>query len=150
MLRKIGILTSGGDSPGMNAAIRAVTRTALAAGIEVVGVHDGYKGLVEGNYEPFNRSKVSETIATGGTILGSARLPEFKEEEVQMKAVSKLQENGIDGLVVIGGDGTYKGALELTKKGINCIALPGTIDNDIEGTDYTIGFDTVLNTFILI
>ena len=148
MLRKIGILTSGGDSPGMNAAIRAVTRSALTSGIEVVGIHDGYRGLVEGLYESFSRSTVSETIASGGTILGSARLPEFKEEEVMMKGIDKLKENGIDGLVVIGGDGTYRGALELTKRGINCIALPGTIDNDVEGTDFTIGFNTALNTIV--
>ena len=148
MLRKIGILTSGGDSPGMNAAIRAVTRTALDRGIEVVGIRDGYKGLMEGLYEPFNRKSVSETIAKGGTILGSARLPEFSDDEVQYKAIEKMKENNIDALVVIGGDGTYRGADALTKKGINCIALPGTIDNDVEGTDYTIGFDTALNTIV--
>ena len=148
MLRKIGILTSGGDSPGMNAAIRAVTRSALASGIEVVGIHDGYKGLVEGLYEPFTRESVSETIARGGTILGSARLPEFKDEEVMMKGIAKLKENNIDAVVVIGGDGTYRGADALTKRGVNCVALPGTIDNDIEGTDYTIGFDTALNTVV--
>ncbi|MBR5754935.1 MAG: 6-phosphofructokinase [Erysipelotrichaceae bacterium] len=148
MLRKIGVLTSGGDSPGMNAAIRAVTRTALANGIEVVGIRDGYKGLVEGLYEPFTRRSVAETISMGGTILGSARLPEFKEEEVLMKGVNKLKENGIDAVVVIGGDGTYRGANALTQHGINCIALPGTIDNDIEGTDFTIGFDTALNTIV--
>lgn len=148
MLRKIGILTSGGDSPGMNAAIRAVTRTALASGIEVVGIRDGYKGLVEGLYVPFERSSVSETISRGGTILGSARLPEFKNEDVLMKGVEKLKEYGIDALVVIGGDGTYRGADALTRHGVNCIALPGTIDNDIEGTDYTIGFDTALNTVV--
>lgn len=148
MLRKIGILTSGGDSPGMNAAIRSVTRTALASGIEVVGIREGYKGLVEGWYENFDRSAVSDTIAKGGTILGSARLPEFAQEEVLMKGVNKLQENNIDALVVIGGDGTYRGADALTRHGINCIALPGTIDNDIEGTDYTIGFDTALNTIV--
>ena len=148
MLRKIGVLTSGGDSPGMNAAIRAVTRTAIANGIEVVGIHDGYKGLVEGNYEPFTKTSVSETIARGGTILGSARLPEFKDEEVVLKGCEKLKENNIDAVVVIGGDGTYRGADSLTKHGINCIALPGTIDNDIQGTDYTIGFDTALNTIV--
>jgi len=148
MLRKIGILTSGGDSPGMNAAIRAVTRTALANGIEVVGIKDGYRGLVEGLYVPFTRSSVSETISKGGTILGSARLPEFAKEEVLMQGVAKLKENNIDALVVIGGDGTYRGADALTKHGINCIALPGTIDNDVEGTDYTIGFDTALHTVV--
>ncbi|MBQ6560169.1 MAG: 6-phosphofructokinase [Erysipelotrichaceae bacterium] len=148
MIKKIGVLTSGGDSPGMNAAIRAVTRTALMSGIEVVGIKDGYRGLVEGLYVPFKRSSVSETIATGGTILGSARLPEFKEEAVLMKGVEKLKENNVDAVVVIGGDGTYRGAASLTKHGINCIGLPGTIDNDIEGTDFTIGFDTALNTIV--
>lgn len=148
MLRKIGILTSGGDSPGMNAAIRSVTRTALSNGIEVVGIHDGYKGLVEGNYEPFNKNSVSETISRGGTILGSARLPEFKDEEVVLKGCEQLKKNNIDAVVVIGGDGTYRGADALTKHGINCIALPGTIDNDIQGTDFTIGFDTALTTIV--
>ena len=148
MLRKIGILTSGGDSPGMNAAIRAVTRAALSNGISVVGIRDGYKGLVEGNYEPFTRNSVSETISRGGTILGSARLPEFKNEEVVLKGCEKLKENNIDAVVVIGGDGTYRGADALTKHGINCIALPGTIDNDIQGTDFTIGFDTAMNTIV--
>ncbi len=148
MLRKIGILTSGGDSPGMNAAIRAVTRSALTKGIEVVGIRDGYRGLVEGNYENFTSSSVSETMSRGGTILGSARLPEFSEEAVMMKGVEQLKTAGIDALVVIGGDGTYRGADALTKKGVNCIALPGTIDNDIEGTDATIGFDTALTTIV--
>jgi len=148
MLRKIGILTSGGDSPGMNAAIRAVTRSALANGIEVVGIRDGYKGLIEGNYIPFKKNSVSETLSRGGTILGSARLPEFSKDEVQLQGIEKLKENGIDALVVIGGDGTYRGADALTKKGVNCIALPGTIDNDIQGTDFTIGFDTALQTIV--
>ena len=148
MIRKIGILTSGGDSPGMNAAIRAVTRAALINGVEVIGIRDGYKGLVEGLYEPFVRSSVSETISRGGTILGSARLPEFAQEEVLLKGVEKLKENQIDALVTIGGDGTYRGAAALSKHGINCIGLPGTIDNDIEGTDFTIGFDTALHTIV--
>lgn len=148
MLRKIGVLTSGGDSPGMNAAIRAVTRTAISNGIEVVGIKDGYKGLVEGDYVSFNKNSVSETISRGGTILGSARLPEFKDEAVQLKGVEQLQKNEIDAVVVIGGDGSYRGADALTKHGINCIALPGTIDNDIQGTDFTIGFDTALTTIV--
>ena len=148
MLRKIGVLTSGGDSPGMNAAIRSVTRTALSNGIEVVGIRDGYKGLVEGDYVQFNKVSVSETMSRGGTILGSARLPEFKEEQVLLKGCEKLKENNIDALVVIGGDGTYRGADALTKHGVNCIALPGTIDNDIQGTDFTIGFDTALHTIV--
>ena len=148
MLRKIGILTSGGDSPGMNAAIRATTRAALASGIEVVGIKDGYRGLYKGQFIPFTAKSVSETIAKGGTILGSARLPEFKDEEVQLKAIENMKANNIDALVVIGGDGTYRGADALCKKGVNCIGLPGTIDNDVEGTDYTIGFDTALSTIV--
>ncbi|MBR2801840.1 MAG: 6-phosphofructokinase [Erysipelotrichaceae bacterium] len=148
MIRKIGVLCSGGDSPGMNAAIRSVTRVALNRGIEVVGIRNGYKGLIEKNFVPFGKTSVSEILARGGTILGSARLPEFKNEEVVKKAADILREAKIDALVVIGGDGSYKGANALTKQGINCIGLPGTIDNDISGTDYTIGFDTALNTIV--
>ena len=148
MINKIGILTSGGDAPGMNAAIRSVARVALQSGIEVVGIHNGYKGLVNGDFETFTKRNVSDILSRGGTILGSARLPEFKDDDVQEQAVKKLKENNIDALVVIGGDGTYKGALALTKKGINCIGLPGTIDNDIAGTDTTIGFDTALQTVV--
>ena len=127
---------------------KMVAESDYVNGIEVVGIHDGYKGLVEGLYENFERHSVSETIDRGGTILGSARLPEFVDEAVQKRGVEKLKENKIDAVVVIGGDGTYRGADALTKLGVNCIALPGTIDNDIEGTDYTIGFDTALNTIV--
>ncbi len=148
MVRKIGVLTSGGDSPGMNAAIRAVTRIAIAAGIDVCGIRDGYRGLIEGKFDNFTKASVSDILNRGGTILGSARLPEFKQENVQDAAVAQLRSHGIDALVVIGGDGSYRGALSLTKKGINCIGLPGTIDNDIPGTDFTIGFDTALNTCV--
>lgn len=148
MIRRIGILTSGGDSPGMNAAIRSVTRVALSQGIQVSGIYDGYKGLVEGNIKNFTKNDVSDILNRGGTILGSARLKEFKEESVQLKAVEVLREHKIDALVVIGGDGSYRGALALTKLGINCIGLPGTIDNDIPGSDLTIGFDTALNTAV--
>lgn len=148
MANKVGILTSGGDAPGMNAAIRAVTRAALKQGMEVYGILDGYKGLVKGKFVPFDRSSVSDIMIRGGTILGSARLPEFTELSVREQAVQNLNEFGIDSLVVIGGDGTYRGALELTQMGINCIGIPGTIDNDIVGTDFTIGFDTALNTII--
>ncbi len=148
MVRKIGVLTSGGDAPGMNAAIRSVTRIALNNGVEVVGVHDGYRGLLEGNFEPLTRHDVSDILDRGGTKLGSARLPEFREEEIQNACVKNMQREGIDALVVIGGDGSYRGALALTKKGINCIGLPGTIDNDIPGTDFTIGFDTALHTCV--
>ena len=148
MIKKIGILTSGGDSPGMNAAIRAVTRVALKNGIEVYGIRDGFKGLIDKNFHKFQKSSVSEIMSRGGTILGSARFNEFKQEDIQKQAVENLKAEGIDGLVAIGGDGTYHGAAALSKLGINCIALPGTIDNDIQGTDYTIGFDTALNTIV--
>lgn len=148
MIRRIGILTSGGDAPGMNAAIRAVTRVALANGFEVMGIKDGYRGLVEGNYIPMDKSTVSDILNRGGTVLGSARLTEFKDLEIQKKAVQRLQNAKIDAIVVIGGDGSYRGAMALTKLGINCIGLPGTIDNDIPGTDFTIGFDTALNTVV--
>lgn len=148
MIRRIGILTSGGDAPGMNAAIRAVTRVALANGFEVMGIKDGYRGLVDGNYIPMDKSTVSDSLNRGGTILGSARLSEFKDLQVQKKAVETLQNAKIDAVVVIGGDGSYRGAMALTKLGINCIGLPGTIDNDIPGTDFTIGFDTALNTVV--
>ena len=148
MVRKIGVLTSGGDAPGMNAAIRSVTRVALNNGLEVYGIYDGYKGLLEGKMMKMERSSVSDILSRGGTILGSARLPEFKEDEIQNTCIEHLNENGIDALVVIGGDGSYRGALALTKKGINCIGLPGTIDNDISGSDLTIGFDTALNTCV--
>lgn len=148
MIKKIGILTSGGDSPGMNAAIRAVTRSALHHNIKVMGIYDGYKGLVEDNMFEMDHSTVSDISGKGGTILGSARLPEFKHRDVQKRAVEILRSREIEGLVVIGGDGTYKGAQALSKLGIRCVGLPGTIDNDITSTDYTIGFDTALNTII--
>ena len=148
MIRRIGILTSGGDAPGMNAAIRAVTRAALANGFEVMGIKDGYRGLVEGNYIPMDKSTVSDILNRGGTVLGSARLTEFKDLEIQKKAVQTLQNAKIDAVVVIGGDGSYRGAMALSKLGMNCIGLPGTIDNDIPGTDFTIGFDTALNTVV--
>ena len=148
MVCKIGILTSGGDAPGMNAAIRSVTRIALSNGIEVVGVHDGYKGLLNANFEDMDRKSVSDILDRGGTKLGSARLVEFRDKEIQEKCIANLKAKGIDALVVIGGDGSYRGALELTRQGINCIGLPGTIDNDIPGTDFTIGFDTALHTCV--
>lgn len=148
MIKKIGILTSGGDAPGMNAAIRAVVRSGIANGLEVYGIENGYKGMYENDIKLLTRSDVSDIMIRGGTILGSARLPEFKEIEVMNKAISNLQQWGIDAVVTIGGDGTYRGAVELTKAGINCIGLPGTIDNDIVSTEYTIGFDTALNTII--
>ncbi len=148
MIKRIGILTSGGDSPGMNAAIRAVTRVGINSGLEVFGIYNGYKGMVEGYIEPLTKESVSDIVNRGGTILGSARLPEFKDEDVRKKAVKQLQKRGIEAVVVIGGDGSYRGALELTHMGINCIGLPGTIDNDITCTDYTIGFQTALETIV--
>ena len=148
MIKRIGILTSGGDSPGMNAAIRAVTRVGINSGLEVFGIYNGYKGMVEGYIEPLTKESVSDIVNRGGTILGSARLPEFKDEDVRKKAVKQLQKRGIEAVVVIGGDGSYRGALELTHMGINCIGMPGTIDNDITCTDYTIGFQTALETIV--
>lgn len=148
MIKKIGVLTSGGDAPGMNAAVRGVVRTALSEGLEVFGVYDGYLGLVEDRIEKLDRSSVSDVINKGGTFLGSARFPEFKEVEVREKAIENLKKHGIEALVVIGGDGSYMGAKKLTEMGYPCIGLPGTIDNDVAGTDYTIGYLTALNTVI--
>ncbi len=148
MIKKIGVLTSGGDAPGMNAALRGVVRTALSEGLEVYGVKDGYLGLYENRIEKLDRSSVSDVINKGGTFLGSARFPEFRDEAVREKAIENLKEHGIDALVVVGGDGSYMGAKKLTEMGYPCIGLPGTIDNDIAGTDYTIGYLTALNTVI--
>ncbi|WP_456296333.1 6-phosphofructokinase [Vibrio sp. AK197] len=148
MIKKIGVLTSGGDAPGMNAAVRGVVRTALSEGLEVYGVYDGYLGLYEDRIVKLDRSSVSDVINKGGTFLGSARFPEFKEEAVRQQAIENLKKHDIDALVVIGGDGSYMGAKKLTEMGYPCIGLPGTIDNDIAGTDYTIGYLTALNTVI--
>lgn len=148
MIKKIGVLTSGGDSPGMNAAIRAVVRASLASGVEVYGIRDGYFGLHEGSISKMERHQVSDIINRGGTVLGSARFPAFKEESVRQVAISQLKKHGIEALVVVGGDGSYMGAKRLTEMGYPCIGLPGTIDNDIAGTDYTIGFDTALNVIL--
>lgn len=147
-MKKIAILTSGGDAPGMNAAIRAVVRTALDNGIEVMGVKRGYAGLVNGELFNMDRTSVSDIIQRGGTILRTARLPEFKDEEVRKRAVKILKAYGVDALVVIGGDGSFTGAKLLSKLGVKTVGLPGTIDNDLAYTDYTIGFDTALNTVI--
>ena len=145
-MKKIAVLTSGGDAPGMNAAIRAVVRTAIHNGIEVMGVQRGYAGLINGELFPMNRSSVSDIIQRGGTILGTARCPEFKEEEYQKKGAEICKKHGIEGLVVIGGDGSFAGARALANLGINTIGIPGTIDLDIACADYTIGFDTAVNT----
>lgn len=147
-MRKIAVLTSGGDAPGMNACVRAVVRAGIKANAEMYVVYEGFKGLVEGRIEQVDRNFVSDTINRGGTILRSARLPEFKEEFMQNLAIKQLKDYGIDSLIVIGGDGSYKGALALAKKGVNIIAIPGSIDNDIGSTEYTIGFDTCQNTII--
>lgn len=146
MIKRVGVLTSGGDAPGMNATVRAIVRAGIKNGLEMFAIFEGYKGLVENQIQKVDRSFVSEILMRGGTILRSARLPSFKNKEIQEIAVKNLRSHGIDALVVIGGDGTYRGAMDLTRLGINCIGLPGTIDNDIASTDYTIGFDTCLNT----
>ncbi|MDT8716085.1 6-phosphofructokinase [Clostridium sp. 19966] len=147
-MRKIAVLTSGGDAPGMNAAIRAVVRMGLDKGLNVMGVQRGYNGLINGEIFEMTRSSVSDIIQKGGTVLRTARCEEFKKEEVRMKAAEVLRVFGIDGLVVIGGDGSFTGAKLLSKLGVNTIGLPGTIDNDLAYTDYTIGFDTALNTVL--
>lgn len=145
-MKRIGILTSGGDAPGMNAAVRAVTKTAIHNGLGVVGIRYGFAGLVAGDFVTLTAEKVDHMISLGGTFLYSARFPEFAQEEVQKKGVEQLKKHDIDTVIVIGGDGSYHGALALTRLGINSIGLPGTIDNDIPCTDYTIGLDTACNT----
>ena len=148
MIKKIGILTSGGDAPGMNPAIRAVVRSCLAHGIEVYGIYDGYAGLHANKIVKLERRSVSDIINRGGTFLGTARFPEFKEESVRREAIKNLESHGIEALVVVGGDGSYMGAKKLSEMGYPCIGIPGTIDNDIAGTDYTIGFMTCLDTIV--
>jgi 6-phosphofructokinase 1 len=147
-VKKIGVLTSGGDSPGMNAAIRAVVRKALYHNVEVSGVFHGYHGLMNGTIKPLNIGSVGDIIHRGGTILGTARSEEFRTEEGQRKAIETLQKHEIEGLIVIGGDGSFRGAEKLSEQGIAAIGVPGTIDNDIPCTDFTIGFDTAFNTVI--
>lgn len=145
-VKTIGVLTSGGDSPAMNAAIRAVVRTALEKGIKVKGIRKGYNGLLNGEIVDMDKFSVSDTISRGGTVLFTARCEEFKTPEGQQRGAEACREAGIDGLVVIGGDGSFQGAKKLAELGINTVALPGTIDLDIACTDYTIGFDTAVNT----
>ena len=147
-MKTIGILTSGGDSQGMNAAIRAVTRTALAKGFKVMGIRQGYKGLMIGDIVELTPTSVSDIINRGGTMLRSARCKEFKLEESVLKAVETCKQFGIDGIVAIGGDGSFRGARDLTLHGIPCVGIPGTIDNDIVCSEDTIGFDTALNVCI--
>ena len=145
-IKTIGILTSGGDAPGMNAAIRAVTRKAINAGLKVKGIERGYLGLLNEEIIDMEKHSVSDIIQRGGTVLGTARCSEFITEEGQAKGAAICKKHGIDGIVVIGGDGSYRGALALYHHGVATIALPGTIDLDIACTDYTIGFDTAVNT----
>jgi 6-phosphofructokinase 1 len=146
-IKRIGVLTSGGDAPAMNAAIRAVVRYALHYKIEVMGIIRGYSGLINEELQLLDHRSVSNVISRGGTILKTARCPEFLTEEGQSRAVETVKKNKLDGLVLIGGDGTYRGGIALDKKwGIPCIGIPGTIDNDINGTDSTIGSDTAVNT----
>ncbi len=145
-MKTIAVLTSGGDAPGMNAAIRAVVRAAIAKGMTVKGVVRGYNGLIEGDISEMSIRDVSDIIHRGGTVLYTARSPMFKTEEGQNLAIENCKKYGINGIVVIGGDGSYRGARALSEKGIPCVGIPGTIDNDISSTDYTIGFDTAMNT----
>lgn len=147
-MKTIAVLTSGGDAPGMNAAIRAVVRTGLANGLKVMGINRGYSGLINGEITEMDRRSVSDIIQRGGTILRTARCAEFKTEEGRKRGANVLKVFGIDGLVVIGGDGSFTGAKLLTKYGVATVGIPGTIDNDLAYTDYTLGFDTALNTVL--
>ena len=145
-IKKIGVLTSGGDAPGMNAAIRAVVRTALYHNVSVIGIRKGYNGLINGEIKEMYSKDVSNVMNLGGTILHTARCPEMMTEEGQNKAAAIYKILGLDALVVIGGDGSYPGMAELAKRGVNCIGIPATIDLDMNNTEYTIGFDTAVNT----
>ncbi len=147
-MKKIAVLTSGGDAPGMNAAIRAVVRTGMYYDMNIYGVYRGYAGLIAGEFMELNRGSVADIIHRGGTILRTARCEEFRTAEGQKKAAAKLQEKGIEGLVVIGGDGSFRGAQKLSELGIKTIGVPGTIDNDIPCTDFTIGYDTSINNVV--
>lgn len=147
-MNTIGVLTSGGDAPGMNAAVRSIVRSAEAMGIKVKGVMRGYNGLIENHFIDLDIRSVSDIIQRGGTVLYTARCPKFKTEEGIQEAIKNCKANGIEGLIVIGGDGSFRGARDLSLRGIPCIGIPGTIDNDIAATDYTIGFDTAMNTVV--
>ena len=147
-MKTIAVLTSGGDAPGMNAAIRAVVRTGCENGVRVLGIRRGYKGLINGDMFEMNLRSVSDIIHRGGTMLYSARCKEFETEEGMQKAIEVCRENEIEGIVVIGGDGSFRGARDLSVRGVNCVGIPGTIDNDIGCCDYTIGYDTALNTIM--
>lgn len=145
-MKKIGVLTSGGDAPGMNAAIRAVVRTGLSKGMEVMGIYRGYNGLINGDIKNLSVRSVSDVIQHGGTMLYTARCKEFRFEEGLQKAKKTCLQHGIEGIVVIGGDGSFRGAADLSARGIPCVGIPGTIDNDISMSEYTIGYDTAMNT----
>ena len=145
-MKTIAVLTSGGDAPGMNAAIRAVVRAGISMGLNVKGIRRGYAGLIEGDIIDMDARSVSDIIHRGGTMLYTARCPEFKTQEGVDKAIASCKAHGIDGIVVIGGDGSFRGARDLSLGGIPCIGVPGTIDNDISSTEYTIGYDTAINT----
>src|SRR5690606_10147682 len=148
-IRKIGVFTSGGDAPGMNAAIRAVVRTAVYEGLQVTGIYRGYQGMIEADFVEMNRRSVSSIIQKGGTILKSARCPEFRTKEGRQQAYDNILRQGIDALVAIGGDGTFTGAdLFSTEFDVPVMCIPGTIDNDLYGSDYTLGYDTANNTVI--
>ena len=147
-IKRIGVLTSGGDAPGMNAAVRAVVRTSLANGIECVGIRRGWQGLIQSDFVPLNRDSVGHILSRGGTILYTARSDEFLTEKGREKAVATCKMLGLDGIVAIGGDGTFRGALELSRLGVPVVGVPATIDNDVGCTNYTIGFDTACNTAI--
>lgn len=147
-MKRLAVLTSGGDAPGMNAAVRAVVRTALALGCQIYGIHRGYAGLLDDDFVRMESSSVSGVVLHGGTMLKTARCKEFLEEENQIKAAETLKRRGIDGLVVVGGDGSIKGAEVLSKLGISTVTIPGTIDNDMHGTDETIGHDTAVNAVV--
>ena len=147
-MKRIGVLTSGGDAPGMNAAVRAAVRMGLSLGMEVYGIERGYEGLLDGDIKKMEWKSVGDILQRGGTILRTARSERFMTEEGQEHAKRMLETFGIEGLVVIGGDGSFRGSLELDKRGIKVMGVPGTIDNDLGYTDYTIGFDTAVNTVL--
>ena len=147
-MKTIGVLTSGGDAPGMNAAVRSIVRTAASMGMTAKGIKRGYNGLIENNVVDLDIRSVSDIIQRGGTVLYTARCPRFTTEEGMQEAIKNCKVNGIEGLVIIGGDGSFRGARDLSLRGIPCIGIPGTIDNDIPSTEYTIGFDTAMNTVV--
>lgn len=148
MIKRIGVLTSGGDSPGMNAAIRAIVRTGLNEKLEIFGIYDGYLGLYENRMTKLTRNNVSNMLNKGGTFLGSSRFPEFHQKNIRYTAIKNLKKNNIDSLIIIGGNGSYIGAKKLNNMGVSCICIPASIDNDVTGTDYTIGYFTALQTIV--